>query len=193
VCRLWYSSERAALFFRGHTLWKLTLSLILLLGAKDPHLWTEFHVGFRFRDVDKAKGYSEWIVSRSKGRLRSISLIQRYPYVAQTLQRFIVAGEGRQTEKLHLCLESEKARRAAFRFMQRAPKLKELTITSDSFGAVYWHFLLWLLWLPRLEMLRVELNLAITITIRPHPDGEGEQSLNSILGYVFGGSAPRPN
>jgi hypothetical protein len=192
VCRFWYSSELTAFFFRGHSLCTFTSSLILLLAAKDPRLWTEFHVGFK--EVAKAKGYSEHMMSRSKGQLRPIRFIQRYPYVAQTLWRFIVAGEGRQTEKLYLRLEEEKARGAAFRFIQRTPKLKELTIVSDSFGGhfwefrscggFYWSFLLWLLWVPRLEMLRFEMSIVITITLRQHPDGEGEQDLNSILGYV---------
>jgi hypothetical protein len=163
--------------------------LILLLGAKDSRLWTEFHI--EFEKVAKAKGYSEYVVSRSKGRLRSIRLIQSRPYVAQTLQRFITAGEGLHTEKLRLCLEADKARRAAFRFIQRAPKLKELTIVSHYSYGIDWSFLLWLLWLPRLEMLRFEMPLSITATLRPHPESEGEQSLNSILGYVLRLGLPR--
>jgi hypothetical protein len=164
----------------------------MLSGAKDPRLWTEFHAGTAFKDVTKNKGYSDWILSRSKGRLRSIRLFEKYPFVAPTLQRLITAGEGHHTEKLHLCLANNQDRCVAFHFIQRAPKLKELTLVSDFFGGFYWSFLLWLLWLPRLEMLRLEMRLPITITLTPHPESEGEQDLNSIMGYVsFGWICPR--
>jgi hypothetical protein len=34
-------------------------------------------------------------------------------------------------------------------------------------------------------MLKVQMQLPVAIKLTPHPEGEGEQDLNSIMAYVF--------
>jgi hypothetical protein len=156
---------------------------LLFLGAQDPRLWTELHIGEKCSDPFE---FSQWLLKRSKGRLRSIDLgnVKKSPRLcvaSKILDSITEAGEGTRVERLRLSLETNQtATSGAFRFIQNAPTLKELTVscTCQHYGST---FLLWLLWLPNLETLKYEQPHSTTIMLTPHPPNESEQDLKAIL------------